>query len=116
MRAIPRALPSVLATLLFTACADGSGGGLTGAERAAELGCHACHTESETDIAPTLRGIWADSVLLEDGRTLVVDEAHVSSLVDPSGQIVDGYDDRVPTFPMTDREIDRLVEHVRTLG
>lgn len=83
---------------------------------ATEVACHVCHTVSDTDISPTLRRIRADSVLLEDGRTLIVDEAHVrSSLVDMSGRIVDGYDDRMPTFQLTDSEIARLVEYVRAL-
>jgi cytochrome c oxidase subunit 2 len=103
--------------LLMAVGCGGSDAGLSGADLALEVGCTSCHGEADTDLAPTLRGVWGTEVLLEDGRTVVADEAYVrTSITDPGADIVVGYDGRMPTFSLTDSELDRLVEYVRTLG
>lgn len=118
MRTTVKALVLALALLVVTACGDGgSTDDLTGAELFVEIGCQACHTDADTDLAPTLSGIWGNDVVLEDGRTVTVDEAYVrQSIVDPGADIVAGYEARMPTFGLSDSEIDRLVDYVRSLG
>lgn len=104
--------------LVVAACGnDGSTDDLSGAELFVEIGCQACHTEEDSDLAPTLSGIWGSDVTLEDGRTVTVDEEYVRrSITDPGADIVAGYDARMPTFGLSDSEVDRLVEYVRSLG
>lgn len=107
--------------VLLTACGGGDGGGedanLSGEELAAEVGCLACHQETDTDMAPTLHGIWGTQVNLEDGSTVTVDEEYVRrSITDPRADIVDGYNSIMPTFPLEDSEVDRLVEWVESIG
>ncbi len=54
---------------------------------------------------------------LEDGRKVMVDEAYVrQSITDPQTDIVAGFDGRMPTFSLTESEVDRLVQYVRSLG
>jgi cytochrome c oxidase subunit 2 len=68
-------------------------------------------------MAPTLDGVWGDDVLSEDGRTVVADEAYVRrAITDPQAYIAAGYRERVPTFELSDSEVDRLVDYVRSLG
>lgn len=110
----------LVATLLFLVLAGCGGEGtedLEGEALAAEIGCLACHSEVNTELAPTLHGIWGTEVSLEDGRNLTVTEQYVrSSITTPQAQIVAGYDGRMPTFALDESEIDRLVEYVRSLG
>jgi len=113
-----RAALSVVFVIAMSACSDeGSTDGLTGGELANEIGCVACHTETDTDLAPTLRGIWGTDVELEDGTTVVVDEAYVRrSITDPGAQVVAGFELRMPIFGLSESEVDRLVDYVRSLG
>jgi len=114
-----RARPLVAILLLFVLAGCGGGGtdDLEGEALAAEIGCLACHSEVNTDLAPTLHGIWGTEVSLEDGRNLTVGEQYVrSSITTPQAEIVAGYDGRMPTFALDESEIDRLVEYVRSLG
>lgn len=108
-------LMSVL--LLFIAGCGADGADLSGSELAVEVGCISCHTDVDTALAPTLQGVWGSDVLLEDGRTVVADEEYVrTSITDPGADIVAGFDGRMPTFSLTDSEVDRLVDYVRSLG
>lgn len=87
------------------------------AELAAEVGCQACHTESNTAMAPTLHGIWGTDVELTDGRVVTVDEAYVRrAITDPTADVVAGYEPTMPALPLDDEEVDRLVDWVRSLG
>ena len=113
-----RALAVAISALVVVSCAGGSGTeDLTGAELFVEVGCQACHGEVDSEIAPTLHGIWGSDVELQDGRTVTVDEAYVQrSIADPGADVVSGFDARMPTFSLTDTEVERLVDYVRSLG
>lgn len=105
-------------SIVLAACggADADRSDLTGAELADEVGCHACHGDTDTGTAPSLHGIWGTDVELSDGRTVTVDEAYVRrSITDPGADIVAGYNAIMPTFPLETDEVDRLVEWVRSL-
>ncbi len=88
--------------LLLAACGGGGGGrGSAGADPLAErgeqlfdqYGCAACHSvKGESGIGPALNGIFGKEVQLEDGTTLVVDDAYLrESIIDPDAKIVKGY-------------------------
>lgn len=113
-----RAALLVVVVLVSAACGDaGSTDDLDGAELFVEIGCQACHGASDTDLAPTLQGIWGTEVGLEDGSTVVVDEEYVRrSITEPAADIVAGFDPRMPTFGLSDSEVVRLVGYVRSLG
>ena len=108
----------VAAALAVTACGGGGEGAApTPGELAADVGCLACHTESDTEIAPSLHGIWGTERELADGSMVTVDDDYVSrSLVDPVADVVAGYGPTMPRMPLDDAEIDQLVEWVRSLG
>lgn len=106
----------VLALLVLTAC-GGQRAALTGQELAADVGCLSCHGEVDSSVAPTLNGLWGTEVVLEDGRSVTVDEAYVRrAITDPSADVVEGFRAVMPTFGLSDDEVDRLVEYVGSLG
>lgn len=112
---------TVLALAFLLAACGGSGGGPspspTGEDLAAEVGCLACHQETDSGTAPSLHGIWGTEVTLEDGSTVTVDEEYVRrSITDPGADVVEGYGATMPTFPLAEAEVDRLVEWVESLG
>ncbi len=102
--------------LAIVACSDTPES--EGAALAVDVGCVACHMETDTDIAPTLNGIFGKTVALEDGTTATVDDAYVRrSIVEPQAQIVAGYEgSRMPVFILTEEEIGLLVDYIRGLG
>jgi cytochrome c oxidase subunit 2 len=90
---------------------------LSGEALAADLGCAACHTDVDTELAPTWNGIWGTSVELEDGSTVIVDEAYVRRSIDePQADIVAGYSASMPVVPMSDEERSALVDYIESLG
>ncbi|MFP3881567.1 MAG: c-type cytochrome [Actinomycetota bacterium] len=112
---------TVLALAFLVAACGGAGDGSdptpTGEDLAAEVGCLACHQETDSATAPSLHGIWSTEVTLEDGSSVTVDEEYVRrSITDPGAELVEGYGATMPTFPLDDAEVDRLVEWVESLG
>lgn len=104
-----------LLTLLPAAC-GGERDELSGADLATEIGCFACHGSADTEFAPTLEGLWGSEVLLDDGRTVVAGEEYVRrAITDPQADVAVGYRNRMPTFGLSDGEVDQLVAYVRSL-
>ena len=106
----------LVVALALAACGQSSAE--LGAEVAAEVGCHSCHVGHDSELAPSLEGIWGTSVALSDGSVVEVDEAYVRlSITEPPAQIVSGYENaRMPSFALTEDEVSQLVEYVRSLG
>ena len=80
-------------------------------------GCRACHAQGR--VAPPLEGLYGRTVLLDDGRTVVADEAYLrESLLEPNAKVVAGYPRLMPSYKgqLTPTEIDRLVCYVESLG
>lgn len=103
--------------LLLFACGGEDTQGLTGEQLAAEVGCLSCHTDRGTSTAPSLVGIWGTDVQLADDRTVTVDDEYVTrSITEPGADVVEGYNPIMPTFPLEDDEVGRLVDWVRSLG
>ncbi len=111
-----RALAATFAVALASGCGSPTAE-LTDADLALEVGCLACHQETDTDLAPSLDGLWGSEVLLDDGRSVVADEAYVRrAITDPGREIVAGFSGRMPLIALTDIEVDRLVDYVRSIG
>lgn len=108
-------LASVLIALATASCGGGSTS--AGAELAADVGCTSCHSDEDSRLAPTWHGLFGSTVSLEDGSSVTVDEAYLKrSIVDPDAQVVEGYRPTMPVFPLTDDEVDLLVDHIAGLG
>lgn len=92
-----------------------------GATLAEGQGCLNCHTTDGTPgSGPTWKGLAGSVRPLADGSEVVADDSYLfNSVVDPSNQIVEGFDDVMPQFysdQMTDDQINDLVEYIKSLA
>ena len=79
-------------------------------------GCIACHAQGR--IAPTLKGCFGRTVLLDDGRSVLADEAYIrESIFDPNAKIVAGYARLMPSYrgQLTEEELSQLVDYIKSL-
>lgn len=112
-----RSLVICLALVLGACGTAGEGPGQNPEGLAADVGCMACHTDTDSSVAPTLHGIWGTESELADGRSVEVDEEYVRrSIIEPSSDVVAGYDPIMPAVPLEETAVTQLVEWVRTLG
>lgn len=76
-----------------------------GQQFAAELGCSGCHSSDGTAGAgPTWQGIYLHEVQLDDGSTIVADDAYLrNSILNPNAQIVQGFNMNVMPQNFEDR-------------
>ena len=100
------------AVLGVSACgADGEGA--AGVYRT--NGCSACHGADLGGgaLGPALTWSAGDTVELTDGTVVEIDAAYVErAIVDPSAEIVAGWDDTMPVASLTTAEVDLLVDYL----
>ncbi len=82
-------------------------------------GCSACHTiDGRPSVGPTWKGLYGRSALLKNGQAVKADDNYLrQSIVDPAGQVVQGYEAVMPTYKgkLTDRELNGLIDYIKTL-
>jgi cytochrome c oxidase subunit 2 len=87
---------------------------------AAKKGCLACHTtDGQRHIGPTWSHLYGARVALDDGRTVVADEAYLTrSMMEPNADKVAGYSPVMPTYRglLSAEETGALVELIRSLA
>jgi cytochrome c oxidase subunit II len=82
-------------------------------------GCSMCHRTDAPGRAPNLMGAFGKPVLLDDGRTVDVDESYVrESILNPGVKIVSGYKNIMPTFEgqVSEEDVIGLVAYIKALG
>jgi cytochrome c oxidase subunit 2 len=79
--------------------------------------CLTCHSvDGSEGIGPTFKGMYGRQVKLKSGSTVTDDDAYLrESIVDPSAKIVDGFDDVMPKPELTDGEVNKIIEYLKTL-
>jgi cytochrome c oxidase subunit II len=85
----------------------------------ASLGCSTCHRFDIQGRGPNLQNAFGKPVLLEDGRTLTMDENYVrESILNPTAKIVSGFKPVMPTFQglVSDEQLNALVAYVKSLA
>lgn len=90
---------------------------LAGERLYVSLGCAACHNQSR--IAPPVAGRFGTPVTLDDGQTVLADEAYLrESILDPAAKVVAGYLQLMPSYRdhLSDKQVDQLVTYIRSLG
>jgi cytochrome c oxidase subunit 2 len=123
----PRVAVLVPVVLAFAAagCGGDDGAGDRGSPLAVEArqisrraGCTACHgADGEGGVGPGWAGSLGTEIALEDGTTVVVDEAYLSrAIADPRAQVRAGFDITMPENRLTDDEIATLVEYIVSLN
>lgn len=101
-----------------TAGGGAGGDAVNGEELARSMGCAGCHGQDFGGGAgPPLVGLAGSEVLLDDGSTVVADQAYlVRSIADPSAELVADYNLRMPANSLSDAEIDDVVAFIETLA
>jgi cytochrome c oxidase subunit 2 len=103
-----------------------SGGGAQGtlAEQGEKLfqqfGCSTCHLLDQQGRCPILRGLYNKPVQLNDGRTVLADDAYIrESILDPNAKIVAGFEPNVmPNFKgqVSEENVIQLIAFVKSLA
>lgn len=90
----------------------------TGHDVARSNGCSACHgANGEGGVASAFVGLYGSEVTLDDGSSVVADEAYIrESIVDPDAQRVAGYDTPMPSNDLDADQVDALVAYITELG
>jgi cytochrome c oxidase subunit 2 len=134
-RSLRRAAVASCATLTMAlaavACGDGdgtpsgdpaSGSAATAVERGEELarsrGCAGCHGgDFGGGAGPDWIGLAGSEVTLTDGSTVVADRDYlVRAIANPSAELVDGYNLKMPANNLSDAEIDDIVAFIESLA
>jgi cytochrome c oxidase subunit 2 len=113
----------------LAACGDDGGSGddvvLSAAgERGKELartqGCISCHSaDGSRSTGPTWKGIAGAEVELENGSTVVRDDAYLrTAIIASRGQVVKGYANIMPVYEgeLSEEEIADLIAYLRDLA
>ncbi len=103
-----------------------SGGGTQGtlAEQGQQLfqqfGCATCHLLDQQGRCPMLRGLYNKPVQLNDGRTVIADDAYLrESILDPNAKIVAGFEPNVmPNFKgqVSEENVIQLIGFIKSLS
>ncbi len=84
-----------------------------------ENGCITCHLSDGTGPAPSLLGVYGNTVHLTNGQTLMADDAYIrESILSPAAKVVNGYKPVMPSFQgqLSEEQIVSLVAYIRSLG
>ena len=93
------------------------------AARGADLfqsnGCYACHSlEGETIIGPSLLGVFGTTVELEDGSSVLIDDAYlIESILQPDAKRVAGYGEAaMPNYEglVSAADAEALAEYIKS--
>jgi cytochrome c oxidase subunit 2 len=90
-----------------------------GQKLAGTQGCLKCHTvDGSPHIGPTFLGMYLRNEKLQDGKTVVVDEAFITqSMMDPGAHIATGFPNVMPTYQgkLHGPETAAIVEYIKSL-
>ena len=77
--------------------------------------CNGCHSvDGSPGVGPTFQGIFESTGSMADGSTVTKDENYLrEAILVPAAKIVEGYQPIMPPIPLTDREVDGLIEFLK---
>jgi cytochrome c oxidase subunit 2 len=84
-----------------------------------KLGCASCHAGGPAQRGAKLEGIFNHDVKLVGGQTVKADEEYIkNSILNPSGQVVEGFQPIMPTFKgqVTEEQLLSLVAYIKSLS
>ena len=83
-----------------------------------KLGCASCHAGGATQRGAKLEGIYNHDVKLVGGATVKADDQYIrNSILNPSGQVVEGFQPIMPTFKgqVTEEQLTNIVAYIKSL-
>ena len=114
---------TVLEPAAYQAWLQGGVEGGTLAQRGARLfeslACNSCHLDSGRGRGPSLKDIVGTTVPLQDGGTVVVDDAYLrESILTPQAKIVSGFQPIMSPFQglISEENLIALIEHVKSMS
>jgi len=85
-----------------------------------QYGCMTCHVLDQQGRCPSLRNVYGHPVQLDDGRTVLADEAYLrESILNPNAKIVKGYHkDLMPVFQgqINEEALLQLIVYIKSLS
>ncbi len=84
-----------------------------------KLGCASCHAGGPQQRGAKLEGIFGHEIKLVGGQTVLANEEYIkNSIINPSAQIVEGYQPIMPTFKgqVTEEQLLALVAYIKSLS
>lgn len=84
-----------------------------------KLGCASCHTGGADQRGAKLENIFGKDVTLVGGQTVKVTDEYIrNSILNPSSQVVEGYQPIMPTFKgqVTEEQLVSLVAYIKSLS
>ena len=90
-----------------------------GAKLFTQHACNTCHRPDSLARGPNLEGLFGKPVSLQNGQTVIVDEAYIrESILMPQAKLVLGYQPIMPTFQglISEEGILQLVAYIRSLS
>lgn len=85
-----------------------------------QLGCSTCHLLDQQGRCPNLRGLYGARVQLQDGSTVIADDAYIrESILNPNAKIAAGFrPDIMPTFQgqVSEEGILQLIAYIKSLA
>lgn len=70
-----------------------------GEKKFQQFACQTCHADKPNSRGPSLAGIFGESIKLQNGQSVVVDEEYIrESVLQPNAKIAAGYKPVMPTF------------------
>ena len=84
-----------------------------------KLGCASCHEGGASQRGAKLENLYGTDVKLTTGQTVKADDEYIrNSILNPSGQIVEGYQPIMPTFKgqVTEEQLVSLVAYIKSLS
>src|SRR5215217_2040570 len=84
-----------------------------------KLGCASCHAGGPQQRGAKLENMFGHDVKLVGGQTVKFDDEYIrNSILNPSSQIVEGYQPIMPTFKgqVTEEQLNNLVAYIKSLS
>ena len=84
-----------------------------------KLGCASCHAGGANQRGAKLEGVFGTDVKLTTGQVVKADDEYIrNSILNPSSQIVEGYQPIMPTFKgqVTEEQLVSLIAYIKSLS
>lgn len=84
-----------------------------------QLGCQTCHVEESGARGPSLHGLYNKPVSLAGGGVIQADDGYLrQSILDPAGQVVDGFLPIMPTYKgqVSEEDVLQLISYIKSLS
>ncbi|MGR9105787.1 MAG: cytochrome c oxidase subunit II [Gammaproteobacteria bacterium] len=112
------AQPRFSETLATASTGSGGESVAKGLEVATAQGCLGCHSiDGSASAGPTWKGLYGKTETLEDGSTIVVDEAYIREAIsNPGAALVKGFAGIMPPYQLSEEDLKALIDYTRSLS